>query len=64
MVYDSNIILEVKDKWEQILNTEIPHDIVENGFKAITQLKEGPYHKYFQFKLLQKEQLPIQNCTL
>ena len=33
MVYDSNIILEVKDKWEQILNTEIPHDIVENGLK-------------------------------
>ena len=52
MVYNSNIVTEVKNKWERVLNEEIPYGIVEQGFVAIPKMIEGPYQKYFQFRLL------------
>ena len=52
MMYNSNIIIEVKNKWERVLNEEIPYNVVEKGFIAIPRMVEGPYHKYFQFRLL------------
>ena len=52
MVYNSNIIIEVKNKWERVLNEEISYNSIENGFIAISKMIEGPYQKYFQFRLL------------
>ena len=52
MDYDQNILIQVKDKWEQTLNEEVKIDTVEKSFNQIPKLDEGAYFKYFQFKLL------------
>ena len=52
MVYNSNILIEVKNKWERVLNEEISYNSIENSFIAIPKMIEGPYQKYFQFRLL------------
>ena len=52
MAYDLHIIKQVKYIWEQVLNEDIPYDIVEKGFTAIPKLEEGAYHMYVQFKVL------------
>ena len=52
MAYNSTVVIEVKNKWERVLNEEIPYGTVEKGFVAIPKMIEGPYQKYFQFRLL------------
>ena len=52
MGYDQNILIQVKDKWEQTLNEEVKMDVVERSFNQIPKHNEGAYFKYFQFKLL------------
>ena len=52
MGYNQNILIQVKNKWEQTLNEEIKMDNVEKSFTQIPKLEDGVYFKYFQFKLL------------
>ena len=52
MDFDTGILTEVKNKWENTLNEEIPYKTIENAFKEISKIKTGSYQKYFQFKLL------------
>ena len=52
MDWDYNIIQDVKQKWEEVLNEDIPYLIVENAFKYVTKIKESAYYKYLQFKML------------
>ena len=52
MCYDSNLLRNVKQKWEQVLNDDINYDTVKNAFKDIVKMKENAYYNYFQFKLL------------
>ena len=52
MIYNGNIIKEVKEKWEKVLNENIEYRIIENAFKIIPKQKESAYQKYMQFKLL------------
>ena len=52
MDWDYNIIQDVKQKWEEVLNDDIPYLIVENAFKYVTKMKESAYYKYLQFKML------------
>ena len=52
MDFDTGILIEVKNKWENTLNEEIPYKTIENAFKEISKIKTGSYQKYFQFKLL------------
>ena len=57
MTYNSNIIVEVKNKWERVLNEEIPYKVIEKGFISIPKMTEGPYQKYFQFRLLHSRKM-------
>ena len=52
MDYNQNILIQVKNKWEETLNEEIKFDTVEKSFNQIPKFEEGAYFKYFQFKLL------------
>ena len=52
MDYNQNILIQVKNKWEETLNEEIKIDTVEKSFNQIPKFEEGAYFKYFQFKLL------------
>ena len=52
MNYNTGILIEVKNKWENALNEEIPYNIIEYAFKEISNIDSGTYTKYFQFKLL------------
>ena len=52
MAFDTGILIEVKNKWENALNEEVSYTIIENSFKEISNIKTGSYQKYFQFKLL------------
>ena len=45
-----NIVLTLKEKWEQILNDDISEDDIQNAFK-ITK-KKCVYNRYVQFKIL------------
>ena len=51
---NQNIIMEIQQKWELILDEEIPYHIVERSFKQIHKMKEGSFTKYLQFKMLHK----------
>ena len=46
------ILIEVKNKWENALNEEVPYNTIEHAFKEISNKESGTYQKYFQFKLL------------
>ena len=52
MNYSTGILSEVKDKWENALNENIPCNTIENAFKEISNIRSGSYQRYFQFKLL------------
>ena len=52
MNYNVNIITEVRHKWEDVLEEEIPHYIVETSFKNLQKMKEGSFTKYLHFKML------------
>ena len=52
MSYNTGILIEVKNKWENALNEEIHYDTIEVAFKEISNIESGTYQKYFQFKLL------------
>ena len=52
MTYSTNILRDVKDKWEMTLNEDLLHNIIEDAFKEVTNMNTGAYQKYFQFKLL------------
>ena len=49
-----NIITEVRNNWEQVLEEEIPHYIIEKSFKNLQKMKEGSFTKYLQFKMLHR----------
>ena len=57
MTYSTNILRDVKDKWEMTLNEDLSYNIIEDAFKEVTNMNTGAYQKYFQFKLLH-------NCTI
>ena len=54
MNFNDNILLDVKTKWERILNEEIPYTMVKNSFINIPKMNEGPYNRYIHFKLLHR----------
>ena len=49
---NSNIITGVQRKWEERLGEDMPYQTVKNSFRDIRKMKEGPYMKYVQFKML------------
>ena len=52
MDYNGNIIIEVKEKWETVLNEEINYKTIEKAFIELKKCQRSAYQKYFQFKLL------------
>ena len=54
MNFNQNIVLEVQQKWERILNEEIPYCIIEKSFIQIQKMKEGSFTQYLQYKMLHK----------
>ena len=54
MNFNDNILLDVKTKWERILNEEVPYTMVKNSFINISKMNEGPYNRYIHFKLLHR----------
>ena len=47
MGFDTGILIEVKNKWENALNEEVSYTIIENAFIEISNIKTGSYQKYF-----------------
>ena len=54
MEFSHNIIIEFKNRWEETLNEEIPYHRIEQSFSNIQTMKEGPFAKYIQYKLLHR----------
>ena len=54
MDFDQNIIQQVQNKWEEILTEDISYQMVKKAFMDIGKMKEGPYTKYLQFKMLHR----------
>ena len=54
MNYNYNIITEVRNKWEEVLDEEIPHYLIEKSFKNLQKMKEGSFTKYLHFKMLHR----------
>ena len=52
MEYNSNLLKDIRNKWELTLNDTLRYDIIENAFKQLTKMKTSAYYKYFQFKFL------------
>ena len=52
MIYNGNILWEVKEKWETVLNEDIRYKTVEKAFIDLSKCKGSAYQKYFRFKLL------------
>ena len=46
------IISGIQRKWEERLGEDMPYQTVKNSFRDIRKMKEGPYMKYVQFKML------------
>ena len=47
-----NIVRETQQKWEEILMEDIPYNMARKAFSNLHRMKEGPFTKYLQFKLL------------
>ena len=47
-----NIILTLKEKWEQMLNDDISEDDTQNAFKITQKFPKCVYNRYVQFKIL------------
>ena len=62
MDFNHDVITESKNKWEKVLLEEIPYEKMEKSFLCLQKMKEGPFVKYFQFKLLHKRS--VTNKTL
>ena len=54
MNYNNNVITDIKYKWEEILEEDIAHQVLEKSFKNIQKMKEGSFTKYLQFKILHR----------
>ena len=54
MNFNQNSIIEIQEKWEEILNEEIPYRVIEKSFIQLHQMKEGSFTKYVQFKMLHR----------
>ena len=52
MNFNDNIVQDTQRKWEEILNDDIPYNIVKRAFHNLHRMKEGPFTKYLQFKVL------------
>ena len=49
---NQNIVRETQQKWEEILMEDIPYNMARKAFSNLHRMKEGPFTKYLQFKLL------------
>ena len=47
-----NIILTLKEKWEQMLNDDISEDDIQNAFKITQKFPKCVCNRYVQFKIL------------
>ena len=54
MNYNYNIITEARNKWEEVLDDDIPHYTIEKSFKNLQKIKEGSFTKYLHFKMLHR----------
>ena len=54
MNFNQNIVINIRNTWEETLGKEIPYHIIEKSFKNIRHIKEGSFIKYLQFKMLHK----------
>ena len=54
MDFNHDVIIESKNKWENVLMEEISYKKMEKSFATLHKMKEGPFVRYFQFKLLHK----------
>ena len=52
MEFNQTLIIETQTRWGEILNEEIPFNVVEKSFKNLHKMKEGSFTKYLQFKML------------
>ena len=52
MNFNDNIVQDTQRKWEEILIDDIPYNIVKRAFYNLHRMKEGPFTKYLQFKVL------------
>ena len=57
MSYNITIISNVKEKWEQTLNEEIPFNTIEKALTNLSKMEESAYQKYLQFKLLHSRRI-------
>ena len=49
-----NIILNLQEKWENILTEEISTETIMNSFKSIHRMREDSFTRYLQFRILHK----------
>ena len=54
MDFNYNIIADIQNKWENTLDKEISLYTMEKALRHIQEMKEGPFTKYLQFKMLHK----------
>ena len=47
-----NVILQLKHKWESLLNEEINTHEIETGFSTIHRIPKCVYNEYVQFRIL------------
>ena len=62
MKYNTNVITIVEEKWEHVLNEEIPINIVEKSFKIYRQWKKVLTKNIYNLSYCIIEQLRMKNC--
>ena len=64
MNYNTGILIEVKNKWENALNEEIPYNTIEYAFKEMSNIVSRTYTNISNLNYYTAELLQMKNYIL